>query len=64
MPKLSQKQKQLLQSLVSDAKIAIKIIRDTQAFSQVEYSPDLTLGDAVTALEYLEWELGDEAQSR
>jgi hypothetical protein len=57
MTKLTTKQKQEIQSLINTAKIAISGIECTKAFSQIEYSPDLTLGDAVSALQYLEWEL-------
>ncbi|GAX38883.1 hypothetical protein [Nodularia sp. NIES-3585] len=53
-----------LRQLIKIAYNALANIQDSKQFKSIEYSPDLTLGDAVTALEYLEWELGDEAQER
>ncbi|MDB9402540.1 hypothetical protein PN459_21545 [Microcystis aeruginosa CS-567/02-A1] len=57
MLKLTKKQKQELQESINRAKAEISAISMSEAFNQIEYSPDLTLGDSVAALEYLEWEL-------
>ncbi|WP_313949900.1 hypothetical protein [Nostoc sp. FACHB-190] len=42
-----------------DAHLAIAEIRNHPEYQAIAktYSPDLTLGDAATALTYLEWEL-------
>lgn len=53
-----------LRQLIKIAYLALAAIDDSPQFKKINYSPDLTLGDAVTALEYLEWELGDEALER
>jgi hypothetical protein len=53
-----------LRQLIKNAYLALAVIQDSPHFQKVEYSPDLTLGDAVTALEYLEWELGDESDEQ
>lgn len=53
-----------LRQLIKTAYLALAAIDDSPQFKKINYSPDLTLGDAVTALEYLEWELGDEAHER
>ena len=53
-----------LRQLIKAAYHALANIQDSGQFQAIEYSPDLTLGDAISALEYLEWELGDESQER
>ena len=49
-----------LRELIKTAYLALSDIQESKQFQTIDYSPDLTIGDAVTALEYLEWELGDE----
>ena len=53
-----------LRQLIKTAYLALADIQESKQFKNINYSPDLTLSDAVTALEYLEWELGDESQER
>lgn len=54
---MTNQQKQELLTLARDAYMALEKIQESPLFSQVEYSPDLTIPDAKTALEYLAWEL-------
>jgi hypothetical protein len=50
---------QSLTSLIQQAQQTILQIRNHPDYKQiaVNYSPDLTLGDATTALTYLQWEV-------
>jgi hypothetical protein len=50
---------QSLTSLIQEAQQTILQIRNHPDYKQiaVNYSPDLTLGDATTALTYLQWEV-------
>ena len=59
----SQESKQLRQ-LIKTAYLALADIQESKQFKTINYSPDLTIPDAISALEYLEWELGDESQER
>ena len=46
-----------LYELIDAAKIIIKQIAKHPDFKALHYHPDLTIGDAQTALSYLEYEL-------
>jgi hypothetical protein len=50
---------QSLTSLIQEAQQTILQIRNHPDYKQIapNYSPDLTLGDATTALTYLQWEV-------
>jgi hypothetical protein len=50
---------QSLTSLIQQAQQAILQIRNHPDYKRIapDYSPDLTLGDAATALTYLQWEV-------
>lgn len=46
-----------LNQLIEAAYLALDNIRKSEQFQAIEYSPDLSINDAVTALEYLLCEL-------
>jgi hypothetical protein len=50
---------QSLTSLIQEAQQTILLIRNHPDYKQItlNYSPDLTLADATTALTYLQWEV-------
>lgn len=60
---MTNEEKQELRKLTQAAHLAISRVKNSPLFSQVEYSPDLTLEDATTALDYLAWELIPENES-
>ena len=53
-----------LRELIKTAYLALADIQESKQFQAIDYSPDLTIGDSISALEYLEWELGDEGNER
>jgi hypothetical protein len=51
-----------LTKLVAQAKVLIQQIVQHPDFQAVDYHPDLTITDALSALNYLHWELENNQQ--
>ncbi|MBE9038125.1 hypothetical protein IQ246_24085 [aff. Roholtiella sp. LEGE 12411] len=49
--------------LVNQAQETITQIQQHSSFKNLDYYPDLTIGDADQALEYLRWELQAQSES-
>ena len=54
---MTKQEKQELLELTKAAHLALSKVQNSPLFHQVQYSPDMTISDGLSALEYLAWEL-------
>ncbi|WP_414528802.1 hypothetical protein [Nodularia chucula] len=54
---MTNQQKRELLELTRAAHLALSKVQNSPLFFEVEYSPDLTISDGLSAIEYLAWEL-------